>query len=123
MRIKNFTDFDAWKKGHELVLIVYQITKNFPKSEIYGIISQMQRAATSITANIAEGFSRYHYKEKINFYYNARGSVSELENFTYVSRDIKYLSLLQVKNIINLCNDTRRLINGLIKSIQKQINK
>ncbi len=111
------------EKGHELALQVYSVTKSFPKTEIYGIINQMRRASTSVTANISEGFSRYHYKEKINFFYNARGSLSELENFIYVSRDINYLESSKAKNMIDLCNDVRRLINGLIRSVYKFVDK
>jgi four helix bundle protein len=82
-RIKNFYDLDAWKKTHKLVLEIYQITKDFPKDEAYGIIGQLRRAASSITANIAEGFSRYHFKDKIRFYYQARGSIAEVQNFYF----------------------------------------
>ena len=66
--IKNFYDLDAWKQAHILVVEVYRITENFPKEELYGIVSQLRRAVSSITANIAEGFARYHFKDKIRFY-------------------------------------------------------
>ena len=81
--IKNFYQLNAWKKGHELVLEIYKITNSFPKEERYGVISQLRRASSSVTANIAEGFARYHFKDKIRFYYNSRGSVSEVQNFFY----------------------------------------
>ena len=89
--IKDFYDLQAWKCGHELVLCVYQETKKFPKYELFGVTSQMRRAVCSITANIAEGFSRYHYKDKIKFYIQARGSVAELQNFLFVCRDLGYI--------------------------------
>ena len=59
-----FNDLDAWKTGHELVLDLYKATKQFPSDERFGLISQIRRAGVSITANIAEGFARYHYKDK-----------------------------------------------------------
>lgn len=62
--IKSFTGLDAWKEGHELVLMVYNMTKLFPKEETFGLVSQMRRCAVSITSNIAEGFSRQSYREK-----------------------------------------------------------
>jgi four helix bundle protein len=60
-KIKNFYDLEAWKEGHKLVLDVYKITSDFPNDEKFGIISQLRRAVSSITANIAEGFERYHF--------------------------------------------------------------
>ena len=84
--IRNFYDLDAWKKGHLLVLEIYRITDSFPKNETYGVVSQLRRASSSITANIAEGFARYHFKEKIKFYYNSRGSVAEVQNFLLLAK-------------------------------------
>lgn len=118
--IKNFYDLDAWKKGHLLVLEVYKITKNFPKEELYGVISQLRRSASSITANIAEGFARYHFKDKIKFYYNSRGSVAEVQNFLLLSKDLDYINLEICKNLGEQANEVGKLINGLIKSIEVQ---
>jgi four helix bundle protein len=67
--IKHFTDLDAWKVNHKLVLMIFKITKRFPKDERFGLIDQLRRAASSITANIAEGWGRYHFADKIRFYY------------------------------------------------------
>lgn len=74
MEIKSFTDLDAWKVNYELVLKIYQVTKSFPKDERFGIVDQLRRAVSSITANIAEGWGRFHYADRIKFYYQARGS-------------------------------------------------
>ena len=71
-------DLDAWREAHGLVLMIYKITKNFPKDEIYGLTNQLRRASVSITSNVAEGFSRQSYKEKIQFYYMTCGSVTEV---------------------------------------------
>ena len=67
--MKSFTDLFAWKEGHSLVLLIYQHTKEFPKEELYGLVSQMRRCSVSITSNIAEGFGRLSYKEKAKFYF------------------------------------------------------
>ncbi|MDD5071499.1 MAG: four helix bundle protein [Patescibacteria group bacterium] len=72
--IKHFTQLFAWQKNHNLVLQVYKLTKKFPKDELFGLVSQIRRAVCSITGNIAEGYGRYHYKDKIRFYTIARGS-------------------------------------------------
>ena len=79
-KIKSFTDLIVWRKGHQLVIAIYKITNNFPKKETFALTSQMQRCVVSITSNIAEGFSRQGIKEKIQFYYMALGSVTELQN-------------------------------------------
>src|SRR3990167_8621419 len=91
-KIESFTDLNVWKEGHKLVVMTYKITKGFPKEETYSLIDQMRRAAASITANIAEGFGRQTYKEKVQFYYMAKGSLSELKNFLFIARDVGYLS-------------------------------
>lgn len=121
-KIRNFYELDAWKKGHILVLEIYKITKAFPKEELYGIVSQLRRAASSITANIAEGFARYHFKDKIRFYYNSRGSVAEVQNFLLLARDLKYIDLKICKELGEQANNVSRPINGLIKSIDNQNN-
>lgn len=76
--ISDFYNLDAWKAGHILALGIYDTSKNFPKEEMFGITSQIRRASFSVTANIAEGFARYHFKDKIRFYHNARGSIAEV---------------------------------------------
>lgn len=90
-KIKTFEDLDAWKEGQKLVLMIYQITKGFPKEELFVLVSQMRRAAISIISNIAEGFARQSYKEKIQFYSISLGSVTELHSQLLISRDIKYI--------------------------------
>lgn len=118
--IKEFYDLDAWKKAHKLVINIYSITQKFPASEIYGVTSQIRRAASSITANIAEGFSRYHYNDKINFYYHARGSASEVQNFLFIAKDLKYIGSSEADELIVHLHEINRIINGLIRSIENQ---
>lgn len=120
--IKNFYDLDAWQQGHALVLMVYKATQNFPKEEIYGVTSQLRRATASITANIAEGFARYRFKDKIKFYYQARGSVAETQNFLFLIKDLGYISSEQFQIIGSKTKDVYQLINGLIRSTENQIN-
>ncbi|EKD58430.1 MAG: S23 ribosomal protein [uncultured bacterium] len=120
--IKNFHDLDAWKKAHILVLEIYKITAEFPKEEIHGVTSQLRRASSSITANIAEGFARYHFKDKIKFYYNSRGSAAEVQNFLILAKDIGYIDFEKYKILNEMTDEVGRLINGLIKSTEQQIN-
>ena len=114
--IKSFTDLDAWKEGHKLVLIVYRITKNFPQSEKFGLTNRIQRSAISVTSNMAEGFSRQSDKEKVQFYYTAAGSLSELQNQLLVARDVKYITITSFKEIAEQTITVSKLIRGLIKS-------
>lgn len=113
--IKSFLDLDAWKEGHKLVLEVYLITKSFPKQETFGLSSQMRRCAVSITSNVAEGFSRQSYKEKIQFYFIAQGSVTELQNQFIISKDIEYISLEKFNLLFSQAVIVHKILNGLIK--------
>lgn len=77
-KIKTFTDLNVWKESHILVILIYKESKNFPRDEIYSLTNQIRKAAVSITSNIAEGYSRQSYKEKIQFYHIAQGSLTEV---------------------------------------------
>jgi len=90
-KIKSFRDLDVWRLGKEIVLEVYQSSKNFPKGELYGMVSQMRRAGVSIPSNIAEGFIRIHNKEYRQFLYMALGSCAELETQVEISCDLGFL--------------------------------
>lgn len=121
-KIKSFTDLNAWEEGHKLVLIIYKITKQFPKDELFGLVSQMRRCAVSITSNIAEGFSRQSYKEKLQFYSIGLGSVTELQNQVLVTKDVNYISYEQFNNIAKQTIVVHKITNGLIKSCKAIIH-
>ena len=113
-KIREFTDLRVWQAAHQLVISIYKLTKLFPKSEIFGLISQMQRSAVSITSNIAEGFGRQTYKEKIQFYYQAQGSLTELKNQVILSRDISYITQKDFESIMGHAVSTHRLLQAFI---------
>ena len=115
-KIQSFTDLNAWKEGHKLVLMLYEETRNFPKEELYILISQLRRAVISITSNIAEGFSRQSYKDKAHFYSMSLGSLTELQNQLLVSRDLKYLIADKFNKLAEQTIVVSKLLNGLIKS-------
>ncbi|MDD5489151.1 MAG: four helix bundle protein [Candidatus Moranbacteria bacterium] len=114
-KIKSFTDLNAWREGHKLVLLVYEVTKNFPKEELFGLTIQMRRCVVSITSNIAEGFSRNTIKEKLQFYAIALGSLTELQNQLTVARDVGYLQKEDFSRIANQTIVAHKLICGLKK--------
>ncbi len=118
-QITNFYDLNAWKEAHSLTLGIYKLTENFPKEEKYGIATQLRRAVSSIGANIAEGFARYHFKDKTKFYYQARGSAAEVQNFLLLAKDLEYIDIEHCKELGEQAHDVRRLINGMIRSIDE----
>lgn len=90
-KIRSFIDLDAWKEGHKLVLMIYGITKRFPKDELFALSSQIRRCSISVTSSIDEDFSRQSYKEKAQFYSIALGSVTELQNQLLIAKDVDYI--------------------------------
>lgn len=122
-KIKEFTDLNAWQEGHRLVILIYQITKKFPKTETYSLVSQMQRSAVSLTSNIAEGFGRQGYKEKLQFYYQAQGSLTELKNQILLAKDIGYLETKEFQKLSDQANTAHRLLQGLISSTKRILNQ
>lgn len=122
-KIKSFEDLVVWKEGHKLVLIIYDITNSFPDNEKFGLISQMRRCVISITSNIAEGFGRKSFKEKIQFYYISSGSFSELKNQILIARDIGYLSEKSYDIIMNQADYAHKLLNLFINKTKTFISK
>jgi len=121
-KIVSCFDLNAWKYGHTLVLEVYKITNNFPRDELFGVTSQLRRSATSITANIAEGFGRYHYKDKTRFYYQSRGSAFETQNFLIVAKDLGYLDKKVCDELISRYTELIKIVNGLIRRVSMRNN-
>jgi len=115
-KLKSFKELRVWKQSYELVLAIYQITKNFPKDELYGIVSQMRRASISIVSNIAEGYARKSKMEYIQFLSIAYSSLSELETQIMLSKDLSYLA---EENYIKLMEMKDQVGGMLYKLIQK----
>jgi len=113
-KIQSFTDLEVWREAHKLVLLVYRSTKNFSKEELFGLVSQLRRDAVSITSNIAEGFSRQSYKEKLQFYYIALGSLTELQNQLLIAKDLNYLSQAEFHEIAEQAISVHKLLNSFI---------
>jgi four helix bundle protein len=111
---------DAWKEAHKLVLMVYEVTKAFPRDERFGLISQMRRAAVSIPANIAEGFKRHGIRDKIHFYNVSEGSLEELKCFLILSEDLGYVS--SNEDLMSQSKAVGRLLNGLYASTRRRLS-
>lgn len=119
LKIKNFTDLNTWKEAHKLVLLIYKITKDFPKTETFALADQILRAVVSITSNIAEGFGRQGIKEKIQFYYMAQASLAEVQNQLIIAKDVNYISNIEFGKIWEQSVLVYKLISGLIRSLKK----
>jgi four helix bundle protein len=117
MKIRNFRDLDVWKLGRKIVVDIYRLTTNFPKQEMYGLISQMRRAAVSIPSNIAEGFNRFHNAEYRQFLYVALGSCAELETQLEVAADLGYLENMQKDELLKCLQHETAMLRNLIKKL------
>ena len=121
--IKDFTDLFSWKESHKLILMIYKMLKKFPKEENFALSDQMRRASVSITSNIAEGFGRQTIKEKIQFYYQAQGSLSEIKNQLIIAKDVGYFSKKDFEIVYNQANIAHQILHGLIKKSKSYILK
>lgn len=114
---QSYRDLIAWQKGIALVATIYRITQNFPKDELYGLTSQLRRAAVSIPSNIAEGQGRKSNPEFRHFLHNAAGSLMEVETQLTIAAVLCYLSREKEAELLNQTNELGRIINGLILSL------
>jgi four helix bundle protein len=120
-KIKSFTQLKAWQEGHKLVVQIYDATKKFPKEEKFCLIDQIRRAVISITSNIAEGFGRETYKDKLRFYYQVNGSLIEVENQLLVAKDVGYIQNSEFNTLANQATTTHILLQGLIKKSRSYV--
>jgi four helix bundle protein len=115
---KTFKDLVVWKRSHEFVLETYRFTSSFPKREVYGLTSQMRRAALSIPANIAEGFKKRTKSDKARFMNIAQGSVEESRYYLILSKDLGYGDS---SKLIDILEEVSRLLGAYTKSILASI--
>lgn len=121
--MKTHKDLDVWKKSVLLVTSIYEVTKAFPKDEVYGITNQIRRTAVSIPSNIAEGSARQGDKEFAQFLYISLGGLSELETQLIIANNLKYLTLNDYEFTIDLLEEIRKMLLSLIKFVKKQDSK
>ncbi len=97
MFAKSFEDVEIWKKSHAFVLEIYRLTESFPKHELFGLTSQLRRAAVSIPANFAEGFKKTGKPDKLRFYNIAQGSLEECRYYMILAKDLNYADTTEIK--------------------------
>lgn len=120
MKAKNFKELIVWQKAMELVTLEYQVTKQFPKEELYGLTSQIRRSAVSIPSNIAEGQARQSTKEFLNFISISQGSRAELETQVMIAERLGYIKEETVNPLMNLIEEVTKLQWGLKNSLMKK---
>ena len=115
---KSFTDMPIWQKAMDLSVEVFKLTSSLPRSEDYGLTSQIRRSSNSVPSNIAEGFGRYHKKDNINFYYFACGSVTETQSHLIYGDKVGYFEKEKVNSLLEKYNQLRHDVNKVIKTIR-----
>ena len=115
-KIKRFQDLFAWQESHKFVLLVYTVSRVFPKEELFALTSQIRRAAVSIPSNIAEGYGRPSGKDRVHFFWIAKGSLLEVESQFLIAKDLGYLKNTTLIDTFNAqLEKTDRILTGLIK--------
>lgn len=118
--IKSYQDLEVWQKPMGLVVICYQMTMKFPKIEIYGLSSQLRRAAVSVPANIAEGLQRQHSKEFLQHLSISYGSLAELETRIQIAGRLNDVYEDQINTMLDITSEIGKMLNGLRRSIKKR---
>ena len=114
----SYRDLRVWQQAMELVVETYKQTRDFPKTEIYGLTSQMRRAAVSIPSNIAEGKGRSTDRDRAHFFCHARGSLLELETQILIAQRLAYLARAQADGLLNVSAHLGRMLNALVQSLK-----
>ncbi|KKW16919.1 MAG: Ribosomal protein S23 [Candidatus Magasanikbacteria bacterium GW2011_GWA2_50_22] len=115
-KIKRFQDLFAWQEAHQLALLVYKISKEFPKEELFALTSQIRRAVISVPSNIAEGYGRPSGKDRVHFFWIAKGSLLEVESQFLIAKDLGYIkNTLFEKMFVSQLEKTDKILTGLIK--------
>ncbi|MCX5810114.1 MAG: four helix bundle protein [Proteobacteria bacterium] len=120
MSYNTFEEMPIWQKAMEMAVDIFRLTENLPKKEDYGLTSQIRRSALSVPGNIAEGFGRKHTKDKLNFYYDSRGSLSETKSHLIYGHKINYFSQIDFDYIAKNIEDVWKELNSLINSLYKR---
>lgn len=116
-KIQSFRDLKTWQEAQELAVLVYKATKVFPEEEKFGLVNQVRRAAVSVGSNIAEGFSRQSYKEKVQFYHVAKGSLTEVDSQLDLAFRIGYIQPKDLDALSTQLHNTGRLLTALIRNV------
>ena len=115
--LTSYKELVVWQKSFNLSIKIFKVTNNFPKSELYGLVSQMRRCAVSIPSNIAEGYTRGYRQEYLQFLRTAFASGAELETQLLISKELSFLTLKEFSNLSDLLTEVQKMLNKLISSL------
>jgi four helix bundle protein len=121
MSIQSYRDLIVWQKAMDVVIDCYHATESFPKSEVYGLAGQLQRAAVSVPANIAEGHGRHHLNEYLHHLSFANGSLMEVETHLQIAARLTYLDQERLDQLLASTAEVGRLLNGLTNSLRRKL--
>jgi four helix bundle protein len=121
-KIKSYRDLNVWQKAMDLATLVYAHTEAYPKTESYGLTSQLRRAAVSVASNIAEGSAKRSTREFIRFINIASGSVAELQTQTILSQHLGYIDEVAYNNLIHKMDEIGRMLHGLQESLHERLD-
>ena len=121
MSVQSYRQLIVWQKAISLAKQCYQVTRSFPKEELFGLTSQIRRASASVPANIAEGQGRSHTKEYLNHLSIARGSLFEVETHLILSQEVGLLSKENLAELLMLSDEIGRMLSGLRKSLEAKL--
>lgn len=116
--LSSYQQLTVWQKAFELSIKIFKLTTKFPKSELYGLVSQMRRCAVSIPSNIAEGYARGYRQEYIQFLRTSFASGAELETQLLIARELDFLTLQEFEVTSSLLNEVQKMLNKLISSLK-----
>jgi four helix bundle protein len=119
--MRDYTKIEAWRAADDLAVAIYQITKGFPKEEVYGLTSQIRRAAYSVPANIAERSARESLKDYLHFLYIARGSLTESQYFIHLAHRLEFLAVETYQRLVVSFKRVFARLHGLIKAVEKEL--
>jgi four helix bundle protein len=121
MIVNSYRDLKVWQKAMDLVIECYRLTQQFPKTETYGLSNQLQRAAVSVPANIAEGHGRESLKEYLYYLSIANGSLMELETHLLIAQRLNYLSEAEIQGALNIASEVGKMLSSLSRSLKTKL--
>jgi four helix bundle protein len=120
MAVSSYRDLEVWQKAMDLVVECYKTTRDSPKDELYGLTSQLRRAAVSVPANVAEGHSRPNTREFLHLLGIAYASLAEVQTHIEIAHRLKYLSSQRTESLLAISNEVGRMLNGLASALRRR---